>query len=104
MAMYTGEPFWERISAPSYQVSQICVKGEVSTDKMDKIGSIASSWRCKIKHFVGVHIKRQQTDNVKSKTGKCNIHYDVIKWKHLPRYWTFVRGIHRLPVDSHHKG
>ena len=24
-------------------------------------------------------------------------HDDVIKWKHFPRYWTFVRGIHRLP-------
>ena len=22
-------------------------------------------------------------------------HDDVIKWKHLPRYWPFVRGIHR---------
>ena len=22
-------------------------------------------------------------------------HDDVIKWKHFPRYWTFVRGIHR---------
>ena len=20
---------------------------------------------------------------------------DVIKWKHFPRYWPFVRGIHR---------
>ena len=29
---------------------------------------------------------------------------DVIKWKHLPRYWPFVRGIHRWPVDSPHKG
>ena len=25
-------------------------------------------------------------------------------WKHFPRYWPFVRGIHRSPVDSHHKG
>ena len=24
-------------------------------------------------------------------------HDDVIKWKHLPRYWPFVRGIHRSP-------
>ena len=24
-----------------------------------------------------------------------NIHDDVIKWKHFPRYWPFVRGIHR---------
>ena len=23
------------------------------------------------------------------------IHDDVVKWKHFPRYWPFVRGIHR---------
>ena len=31
-------------------------------------------------------------------------HADVIKWKHFPRYWPFVRGIHRSPVNSPHKG
>ena len=36
--------------------------------------------------------------------GKCHIHDDVIKWKHFPRYWPFVRGIHRSPVNSPHKG
>ena len=25
---------------------------------------------------------------------------DVIKWKRFPRYWPFVRGIHRSPVNS----
>ena len=35
----------------------------------------------------------------------CNdLHDDVIKWKHFPRYWPFVRGIHRSPVNSLHKG
>ena len=42
----------------------------------------------------------------------CNIvtpdhmpcHDDVMKWKHFPRYWQFVRGIHRWPVNSSHKG
>ena len=34
----------------------------------------------------------------------CGIHDDVIKWKHFPRYWPFVRGIHRSPVNSPHKG
>ena len=29
---------------------------------------------------------------------------DVIKWKHFPRYWPLVRGIHRAPVNSPHKG
>ena len=27
-------------------------------------------------------------------------HFDVIKWKLFPRYWPFVRGIHRSPVHS----
>ena len=32
------------------------------------------------------------------------IHDDVIKWKHFPHYWPFVRGIHRSPMISAHKG
>ena len=31
-------------------------------------------------------------------------HDDVIKWKHFPRYWPYVRGIHRSSVNSPHKG
>ena len=31
-------------------------------------------------------------------------HDDVIKWKHFPRNWPFVRGIHQSPVNSPHKG
>ena len=31
-------------------------------------------------------------------------HDDVIKWKHFPRYWPFVREIQRLPVNSPHRG
>ena len=29
-------------------------------------------------------------------------HDDVIKWKYFPRYWPFVRGIHRSPANSPH--
>ena len=32
------------------------------------------------------------------------VHDDDIKWKHFPRNWPFVRGIHRSPVNSPHKG
>ena len=35
---------------------------------------------------------------------KNNVHDDVIKWKHFPRYWPFVRGIHRSPLNSPQKG
>ena len=33
-----------------------------------------------------------------------SIHDDVIKWKHFPRNWPFVRKIHRSPVNFPHKG
>ena len=48
--------------------------------------------------------------NVASSTGQrgytiiAKAHDDVIKWKHFPRYWPIVGGIHRLPVNSPHKG
>ena len=35
---------------------------------------------------------------------KDNVHDDVIKWKHFPRYWPFVRGIDRSPLNSTQKG
>ena len=31
-------------------------------------------------------------------------HDDVIKWQRIARNWPFVRGIHRPPVNSPHKG
>ena len=35
---------------------------------------------------------------------RLSAHDDVIKWKHFPRNWPFVRGIRRFPVNSPHKG
>ena len=31
-------------------------------------------------------------------------HVDVAKWKHFPRYWPFVWGIHWSLMNSPHKG
>ena len=36
--------------------------------------------------------------------GKPCVLDDVIKWKHFPPNWPFVRGIRRLPVNSPHQG
>ena len=38
-----------------------------------------------------------------SQSGRST-HLIVIKWKHFPRYWLFVRGIQRSPVSSPDKG
>ena len=35
---------------------------------------------------------------------EIHFHDDVIKWKHFPLYWPFVRGINGSPVKSPHKG
>ena len=56
-----------------------------------------------------LYLKCVQTANISYETAqkgqlKCQYHDDVIKWNHFPRYWPFVRGIHRSPVNSPHKG
>ena len=47
--------------------------------------------------------KRQIWNNVVHVL-RFHIHDDVIKWKHFPRNWPFVREIHRSPVNFPHKG
>ena len=51
--------------------------------------------------FVCYHVFCCWINNWTPKSWK---HDDVIKWKHLPRYWSFVSGIHRSPKNSSHKG
>ena len=50
-----------------------------------------------------LHINREQAKYGVGGVSYLVIHDDVIKWKHFPRYWPFVRGIHRSPVNSQHK-
>ena len=53
-----------------------------------------------------IHMDSQRTiPNVTDAMHKVLFIFDdVIKWKHFPRYWPFVQGIHRSPVNSTHKG
>ena len=70
-------------------------------------------WKCRLpngNHLVSasmcldtLHVSHQERD-VSSSTLVFIPHHDVIKWKHFPRNWPFVRGIHRSPVNSQHKG
>ena len=46
----------------------------------------------------------QQKSDFRCKTIQYRYHDNVIKWKLFPRYWPFVRGIHRSPVIFPHKG
>ena len=67
----------------------------------------------KSKRFEETKIKRKAMDWKSDGTLFCldgsegqsvKIHDNVIKWKHFPCHWPFVRVIHRSPVNSPHKG
>ena len=48
------------------------------------------------------HSQPMEWHNTGSFVPEC--HDDVLKWKHFPHYWPFVRGIYQSPVGSPHKG
>ena len=60
------------------------------------------SWQ-KIFFYVGCWCPSSLHHQVICSHGIYN-HDDIIKWKHFQHYWPFVRGIHRSPVNSPHKG
>ena len=60
------------------------------------------SFPADLPHFMGLILLITQC-NLKSGPFLA-WHDDVIKWKHFPRYWPFVRGLHRSPANSPHKG
>ena len=71
---------------------------------MSLIGWVqAKNQPCWLSMVHKIHIT--YTYNMLTSVGIIWIHHnDVIKWKHFPRYWPFVRGIHQSPVNSPHKG
>ena len=56
------------------------------------------------KKLWGMFIRVEEVYILLWSSQKMVVHDDVIKWKHFPRYWPFVRRIHRSPVTSPHKG
>ena len=67
------------------------------------VWALDTSWstliRCNVQHT-----DSKDRTLVRLWTDKRVSHDDVIKWKHFPRHWPFVRRIHRSPVNFPHKG
>ena len=57
-----------------------------------------------MQHITSSHSGGITPNSMWSNDAMWRHHDDVIKWKHFPRYWPFVRGIHQSPVNSPHKG
>ena len=71
---------------------------------------IISIWWCNMERLVSSHhttvpySTHCDKDKMSAIVQKCIFHDDVIKWKHFPPYWPFVRGIHQWLVNSPHEG
>ena len=81
---------------------------------LGRVGCPFPHWMCCNPHKKHYELFCQFTGKIKSrwrsileKTSEivCDVclHDAVTKWKHFPRYWPFVRGIHRSSVYSPHK-
>ena len=56
-----------------------------------------------VQQEAGLHLIKQ-ADILPPNLAKHFKHDDVIRWRHFPRYWPFVVGIHRSPVNFPHRG
>ena len=66
---------------------------------------IHSIYVCKPRSFVMNRPRYRSTMSYNnSKNHFARSHDDVIKWIYFARYWPFMRGIHRSPVNSAQKG
>ena len=106
---------------------KLFIHSQTSTVQLWKFGNWklhpTLSWACDYVSMLGLklnHVSKRgywcccdlilrQMDITDIRTGipvpdKSETHDDVIKWKHFPRNWPFVRRIHRSPVNSRHKG
>ena len=80
----------------------------VTVSLMKIIGESPHSWTKKLLFMLGHTLFCVQISNhfvVSAWTKQMTFpHDEIIKWKHFPCYWPIVRGIHRSPVNSPHKG
>ena len=74
---------------------RLCVQKPWSNSKPCSCTALDAKSKEINKAYVGIHV---------SILNFSHGHDDVIKWKHFPRNCPFVRGVHRSPVKSPHKG
>ena len=71
--------------------------GEFSAQMASYAENVSIWWRHHDKSHYGYNIPQQL---IPIRLSIYKYHDDVIKLKHLPPYWSFVRGIHWSPVAS----
>ena len=86
-------------NSKDYDCNEICASKQSSVTECDAWVQLSISWG-----FNQISIISANDVCCPLQVSDYRQHDDVIKWRHFPRYWPFVRGIHRSPVNSPHKG
>ena len=94
MGYIRSSPYWYVWQSVSFYVNTITsgIKSLIDKRKYFNMELVAFQWMEKL--------PGNRNDDVWQQA----IYHDVIKWKQFPHFWPFVRGIHRSPVNSPHKG
>ena len=97
--------------APNQYLNQHwpCHIGTPGINELSILEEDSNFWKCvsltrSFSHFFSIQSVQKESKSSLSNFHTHANHDDVIKWKHFPRYWPFVRGIHQSPVNSPHKG
>ena len=73
------------------------VKWHSSKSKFTRDNSVINHW-----NYLKFHSNFPGANELNDRI--MQLHDDVIKWNHFPRYWPLVRGIQWSPADSPLKG
>ena len=84
-----------------YWDNQICV--HIFRLYLDVLGETAGNVNINVKGQSCAISISTRSKSIAPHPTCSHIHINVIKWKQFPRYWRYVRGIHRSPVNSPHK-
>ena len=90
--VFFNRTIYRRYRCSSYEIWTIYSKKYLLCVLLFSYISSLSHWRCGGDFKCTTH------------SLKFAVHDEVIKWKHFPLYWPFVRGIRRSSVNSPHKG
>ena len=97
---YWRNCFW-KCRLPKLQPSYLGLNVLMQNMNMQRIWCALFSWGYNIRVLWKLEINLSIFVTVLRKSYD---HDDVIKWKHFPRNWPFMREILRSPVNSPHKG
>ena len=83
---------------------QHCNQNAILTTFFSLVAQILFLWQLPVQAVTRISSKWRYFRSNEGFKYSTQSHDDVIKWEYFPRYWPFVRGIHRSPVSSPHKG